>query len=71
MQMYNLLEYTENYSRTSESVWNDHRDEVSDGANEIDAADSNTENNKKLTSRSFQYKTKVIDLLICIWLILK
>ena len=71
MQMYNLLEYTENYSRTSESVWNDHRDEVSDGANEIDAADSNTENNKKLTSRSFQYKTKIIDLLICIWLILK
>ena len=66
MQMYNLLEYTENYSRTSESVWNDHRDEVSDGANEIDAADSNTENNKKLTSRSFQYKTKIIDLLICI-----
>ena len=40
MQMYNLLEYTENYSRTSESVWNDHRDEVSDGANEIDAADT-------------------------------
>ena len=71
MQMYNLLENTENYSRTSESVWNDHRDEVSDGANEIDAADSNTENNKKLTSRSFQYKTKIIDLLICIWLILK
>ena len=71
MQMYNLLEYTENYSRTSESVWNDHRDEVSDGANEIDAADSNTENNKKLTSRSFQYKTKIIDLLICIWLMLK
>ena len=71
MQMYNLLEYTENYSRMSESVWNDHRDEVSDGANEIDAADSNTENNKKLTSRSFQYKTKIIDLLICIWLILK
>ena len=71
MQMYNLLEYTENYSRTSESVWNDHRDEVSDGANEIDAADSNTENNKKLTSRSFQYKTKILDLLICIWLMLK
>ena len=26
--MYNLLEYSDNYSMTSESLWNYHRDEL-------------------------------------------
>ena len=34
MSMYNLLEYSGNYSMTSESLWNYFRDEVNDNANE-------------------------------------
>ena len=37
MAMYNLLEYSDNYSMTSRSLWNYHRDEVSDDANENNA----------------------------------
>ena len=36
--MYNLLEYSENYSITSGSFWIYYRDEVNDDANENDAA---------------------------------
>ena len=38
VQMYNLLEYSENYSITSGSFWIYYRDEVNDDANENDAA---------------------------------
>ena len=34
MPMYNLLEYSDNYSTTSGSLWNHYRDEVNDDANE-------------------------------------
>ena len=34
MPMYNLLEYSDNYSKTSGSLWNDYRDGVNDSANE-------------------------------------
>ena len=34
MPMYNLLEYSDNYSKTSGSLWNDYRDVVNDSANE-------------------------------------
>ena len=30
MRMYNLLEYTDNYSATSRSLWNYYRDEIND-----------------------------------------
>ena len=30
MQMYNLLEYSQNYSKTSGSLWNYYRDEIDD-----------------------------------------
>ena len=33
MPMYNLLEYSNNYSKTSESLWNYYRDEINDSAN--------------------------------------
>ena len=59
--MYNLLEYSDNYSLTSGSMCNYHRDEVSDDGNENNAADSyRIINNKTTTSRSFEYKTKII-----------
>ena len=35
MPMYNLLEYSDNYSMTSGSLWNYYRDEINDDANEI------------------------------------
>ena len=34
MPMYNLLQYSDNYSMTSGSLWNYYRDEVNDSANE-------------------------------------
>ena len=38
MSRYNLLEHSDNYSMTSESLWNYYRDEVNDAANENDIA---------------------------------
>ena len=38
VQMYNLLEYSENYSITSGSFWIYYGDEVNDDANENNAA---------------------------------
>ena len=36
MSMYNLLEYSNNYSMASGSLWNYYGDEVNDDGNEID-----------------------------------
>ena len=58
MPMYNLLEYSDNYSMTSESLWNYYRVEVNDSGNEIDYNDKI--NNKIKASKSFEYKTKII-----------
>ena len=38
MPMYNLLEYSKNYSITSGSLWNHYRVEVNDDANGNNAA---------------------------------
>ena len=48
MSMYNLLEYSQNYSMTSGSLWNYYRDEIDD-------IDDNA-----LDSKSFKYKTKIV-----------
>ena len=37
MPMYNLLEYSDNYSMTSGSLWNYYKDEMNDDANENNA----------------------------------
>ena len=56
-----MLEYSENYSMTSGSLWNYSRDEVNDAANENDDADNYRINSKKTqTSKSFEYMTKII-----------
>ena len=34
MPMYNLLEYSDNYSMASRSLWNYYRDEINDDSNE-------------------------------------
>ena len=62
MPTYNLLEYSGNYSMTSGSLWNYYRDKVNDDANKIDNNNSTNKlnNNKIVTSKSFEYKTKLI-----------
>ena len=60
MSMHNLLEYSHNYSMISESLWNYYRDEINDDVNEND--DNNKMNNSKtMTSKSFEYKTKLVE----------
>ena len=45
---------------TSGSLWNYHRDEINDKANENNAANNKINNHKTITSKSFEYKTKLI-----------
>ena len=57
MPMYNLLEYSDNYSKTSGSLWNYYRDEINDTANEKNDANNYRISNKKATTnKSFEYK---------------
>ena len=60
MSMYNLLEYSNNYSMISGSLWNYYRDEINDDANE-NAINNRINNNKKITSKFFEYKTKIME----------
>ena len=61
MPMYNLLEYSDNYSKTSGSLWNYYRGEINDSANENnDANNYRKNNNKTTTNKFFEYKTKII-----------
>ena len=47
---------------TSKSLWNYYRDKKNDGANKNDDDDYRINNEKKTTtSRSFEYKTRIID----------
>ena len=58
MLMNNLLEYSDNYSMTSRSLWNYYRDEVHDAASEI--VTNYRKSSKTTASESFEYKTKLI-----------
>ena len=58
MPMYNLLEYSDNYFMTFENLWNCYRDEINDDANEN--VNNRINNNKTITIKSFEYKTKLI-----------
>ena len=60
MAMHNLLDYNENYSISSESLWNYYRDEVIDSANENNSANDYRINNDKTISKSFKYKAKIM-----------
>ena len=61
MPMYNLLEYSDNYSMTSGSLWNYYGDEINDDANESNEDGNKINNKKTITSKSFEYKTKIIE----------
>ena len=54
MPTYNLLEYSKNYRKTIESLYNYYRDELSDDAN-----NDNTPNIKVINSKTFKYKTNI------------
>ena len=54
--MYNLIEYSGNFSKTSGSLWNYYRDEVNDNANGNNDDDYRINNNKTTTSKSSEYK---------------
>ena len=47
--MYNLLKYSQNYSMTSESLWNYYRDEI-----------DNINDNSWINDKSFKYKIKIV-----------
>ena len=55
MSMYNLLEYSKNYRKTIGLLYNYHRDELSD-----DADDNNFANINVVNSEAFKYKNKII-----------
>ena len=54
MPMYNLPEYSKNYSKTSGSLWNYYRDELTDKTN-----DNRGPNKNLINSKSFEYKTSI------------
>ena len=60
MPKYDLLEYSDNFSITSGSLRNFYRDERNDSAIENNDDGNKTNKNKTLTSKFFQYKTKII-----------
>ena len=55
MLMYNLTEYSKNYSKTTRSLWNYYRDEPNSG---LGGADSNINYSIK-DSKSFDYKASI------------
>ena len=54
MLMYNLLEYSKNYSKTSDSLWNYYRDELTNETN-----NDSGQNKNVINSKSFKYKTSI------------
>ena len=54
MPMYNLPEYSKNYSKTSGSLWNYYRDELTYETN-----DDNDPNKNVISSKSFKYETSI------------
>ena len=58
MLMYNLLEYSDNYSMTSGSLWNFYRDEINDDENENNNVNNRISNNKTIKSKSLNIRQK-------------
>ena len=54
--MYNLIEYSKNYRKTKESLWNYCRDELSDDTNS-----NNNLNKNVINSKSFKWKTSITE----------
>ena len=56
MPMYNLIEYTKNYRKTTGSLWNYYRNELA-----VDRNDNNIPNKNVINSESFKYKISVTE----------
>ena len=54
MPMYNLIKHSKNYRKTTGSLWNYYRDELSD-----DTSTNNNPNINVINSESFKYKTSI------------
>ena len=54
MPVYDLLEYSKTYSKTSASLWNYYRNELTDETN-----NNNDPNKNVINSKSFKYKTSI------------
>ena len=54
MPMYNLFEHSKTYKKTTGSLWNYYRDELS-----YDTNDNNNPNKNVINSESFKYKTSI------------
>ena len=54
MPLYNLLEYSKNYSKTSGSLWNYYRDELTN-----EEPDANGPNKNVINTKSFKCKTSI------------
>ena len=54
--MYNLIEYTKNYIKTTGSLWNYYRNELA-----VDTNDNNIPNKNVINSESFKYKISVTE----------
>ena len=54
MPMYNLLEYSNNNSMTSGSLWNYYKYEINDDTIENVASRNKINNSKTITSKSFE-----------------
>ena len=58
MPMYNLLLYSKNYSKTSASLWNYYRNELTDKTNDENDSKSFI-NSNVINSESFKYKASI------------
>ena len=56
MPRYNSIEYSKNYRKTTESLWNYYRDELSNDTN-----NNNNSNKNAMNSESFKYKTSITE----------
>ena len=54
MPMYNLIEYSKNCRKTMGSLWNYHRDDLTEDTNNINFLNKNL-----INSESFKYKTSI------------
>ena len=54
MPMYNLIEYSKNYRKTTGTLWNYYRDELRDDTN-----DNNDPKKYVINSQLFKYKTSI------------
>ena len=59
MPMYDLLEYSKNYSKASASLWNYYRDELTGETNDNNGPNKNVINSKSITGSTYNVPRKI------------